>query len=146
MSPEEFITWLALTAQQVCHEYNLPASVCVAQGILESGWGQAVIGQYNLFGRKWNGTGPYIELETEEYYNDEWQTITAKFQDYTTLEEAVEDWCILINEEPVYAPCLEYRDDVEGFVKTLGPIYATDPEYANKIVATIQANNLRDYD
>lgn len=146
MSPDDFIAWLAPAAQKICRQYDLPTSVCVAQGALESAWGGAVIGEYNLFGRKWNGSGSFVEKETEEYYNGEWQFVTAKFQDYASLEEAVEDWCILITEEPVYAPCLECRQDVTAFVKTLGPIYATDPDYSDKVLTTIAANQLTDYD
>jgi len=146
MTPEEFVDWLAPAAKTICARYNLFASVCIAQGALESGWGDAVIGRYNLFGRKWNGTGRYIEVFTQEYYDGEYQTIVAKFQDYDTLEEAIEDWCILITEEPVYEPCLEYQNDLEEFVRTLGPIYATDPDYADKVLSTIYANDLTEYD
>lgn len=146
MSPDEFVAWLAPAAQTACRPYQLPASVCIAQAALESGWGQYVIGDYNLFGRKWNGTGPYIEKVTEEYSDGEWLTVAAKFQDYSSLTEAIEDWCILITQEPVYAPCLVYRDDVEGFVQVLAPVYATDPNYADKVLATISANNLTQFD
>lgn len=145
MSPEEFIAWLAPTAQSICRIYDLPVSVCVAQGAIESGWGRYIIGQFNLFGRKWNGAGNYIEVETEEFYGGKWQIITAKFQDYDSLAAAVEDWCILITVEPVYAPCLQYRKDIAEFVRILGPIYATDPDYAGKVLSTIAANHLIDY-
>lgn len=146
MSPEEFISWLGPTAQTVCRQYQLPASVCIAQGAIESGWGRYVIGEYNLFGRKWGGIGSYITQETDEYINGQWQTVIAKFQDYSSLGEAVQDWCVLLTEEPVYAPCLQWRQDVERFVAELAPIYATDPNYADKVLATIEANQLADYD
>ena len=145
MYPEEFIAWLAPVAQIICRNYDLPVSVCIAQGALESGWGKYKIGQFNIFGRKWNGVGDYIAVETEEFYDGQWQSIVAKFQDYANLDDAVEDWCILITEEPVYRQCLEYRTVVEAFVHILGPIYATDPEYAGKVLSTIAANNLEDY-
>ena len=146
MDPDEFIAWLAPAACSVCPAYRLPVSVCVAQAALESGWGKYRIGNYNLFGRKYNGSGSYIEEVTEEYINGEWLTVTAKFQDYTSLGEAVEDWCILITQEPAYALCLDFLDNVEQFVYTLAPVYATDPNYADKILATINANNLTQYD
>lgn len=145
MLPEEFILWLAPTAQNICRNYDLPASVCIAQGALESGWGRYTIGQFNLFGRKWNGVANYIEVETEEFYDGKWQTMIGKFQDYDSLAAAVEDWCILITVESVYAPCLEYRKEIEKFVGILGSIYATDPEYAAKVLSTIAANDLTDY-
>lgn len=146
MCPEEFIAWLAPKAQIVCRQYELPVSVCIAQGALESGWGKYTIGQFNIFGRKWNGVGNYLEVETTEFADGQWQTIVAKFQDYANLADAVEDWCFLITEEPVYAPCLAYRKDVDAFVAILGPIYATDPEYATKVLSTIAGNHLVDYD
>ena len=145
MSPEEFVAWLAPTAQMICHQYDLPASVCIAQAALESGWGKYIIGQFNIFGRKWNGVGKYIEVETEEFYDGQWQTIKARFQDYANLAEAVADWCILITVEPVYRTCLEYRTQVEAFTNIVGPIYATDPEYAAKVLSTITANHLEDF-
>ena len=57
MTTDEFIEWLAPAAQAQTRCYNLPASVLIAQGAIESGWGRAVIGQYNLFGAA-NGTAP----------------------------------------------------------------------------------------
>ena len=146
MMPEDFLDWLAPTAQRICRQYGLPASVCIAQGALESGWGEAIIGKYNLFGRKWSGSGRFIEVSTQEYYGGTYQTIVAKFQDYDSLEEAVTDWCLLITEEGVYSPCLRSKDNLVEFVETLSAAYATDPHYADKIISTINANHLRGYD
>lgn len=149
MTPNEFIDMLAPTVHEVCHNYNLPASVCIAQAILESGWGRYVIGNYNYFGRKYNGWGDYEEVTTQEYWDGEYHTIVDKFQSYTSLEEAIIDWCVLMREEPVYADALntwETTWSVEDFVYAMSPIYATDPEYGNKIMETINANNLMQYD
>ena len=44
MTPDESIDFIGDTAGKVCAEYNLPASVCIAQAILESGWGRYCIG------------------------------------------------------------------------------------------------------
>lgn len=149
MTPNEFIEMIGDTAGKVCAKYNLPASVCIAQAILESGWGRYCIGQFNYFGRKWNGWGNYVRQQTTEYINGEYVTIYDKFQSYESLEEAIRDWCILITEEPAYADALaEWRSRwvVEDFVYVLAPVYATDPNYADKIVATIEANDLYRFD
>lgn len=149
MTPDEFINFIGNTAGKVCAEYNLPASVCIAQAILESGWGKYCIGQYNYFGRKWNGWGNYEKQQTTEYENGEYVTIYDKFQSYSFLEEAIEDWCILMREEPRYSEALAVWEDtwdVEEFVRAMAPVYATDPDYAYKIMATINANNLTRFD
>ena len=149
MTPDEFIDFIGDTAGKVCAKYNLPASVCIAQAILESGWGRYCIGQFNYFGRKWNGWGNYVRQQTTEYINGEYVTIYDKFQSYSSLEEAIRDWCVLITEEPAYSNALsEWQQNwnVEDFVYALAPVYATDPDYAHKIIATINANNLYRFD
>lgn len=153
MTPDEFLAWIVKPAQEVCSQYDLPYQVCVAQGAIESQWGKYGIGNggFNLFGRKWGGEGDYVELETQECYDGVWQTITAKFQSYASLEDAIKDWCELmlwVKEDGELGPytvvAWQYQQDhdVETFVRGSGPIYATDPEYADKILQTIRACEL----
>ena len=159
-SPEEFFERLAPVAVPICKAYGLPPSVLLAQAALESGWNQYTIGQFNLFGRKWNGFGPYLELWTQEqqpsgaYPEDEqhiyqgqgWWDILALFQGYHSLEEAVTDWCVLITQDEKYQEVNNHLGSLEDFVRTLAPIYATRETYADDILATIEANELTQYD
>ena len=131
MTPDEFIDFIGDTAGKVCAEYNLPASVCIAQAILESGWGN------------------YVRQQTTEYENGEYVTIYDKFQSYESLEDAIRDWCVLIAEDYKYSDVIYAWHEhwsVEDFVYALAPIYATDPDYASKIMATINANDLTRFD
>lgn len=149
MAPDDFIKMIGNAAGKICADYNLPASVCIAQAALESGWGEYVIGNYNYFGRKWNGWGEYVEFPTKEYTGGKFVTIQDKFQSYSSLDEAIEDWCVLMTEEPAYADALaewESTWDVEAFIRAMAPVYATDPDYADKIISTINANNLMRFD
>ncbi len=149
MTPDEFIEYIGNTAGKVCADHNLPASVCIAQAALESGWGRYCIGSYNYFGRKYNGWGDYVVKPTQEYINGEWTTIYAKFQSYDSLEDAINDWCVLLTEEPAYSNALDTWHktwDVAEFVKALAPVYATDPDYASKVLSTINANDLMRFD
>lgn len=139
MTPDEYLAWMTPPAQNVCPRYNLPWAVCVAQGAIESQWGIYAIGNYNIFGRKWGGWGNYIEKETQECYSGVWQTITAKFQDYNSLDEAIQDWCVLMTQEPVYVNATVGITDPIQFAYAIGPIYATDPQYGDKIVQTMRA-------
>lgn len=150
MRPEDFIAEIGPVARRICLAYNLPASACIAQAAIESAWGESVIGQYNYFGRKWNGSGPYEELPTEEVdENGNWYTTAARFQVYISLDDAVEDWCQLIRKEPAYAKAASVWDsgwNLTDFVQTLATVYATDPDYAQKVLDTIAANDLTVYD
>ena len=149
MTPDEFIEMIGDTAGSVCAEYNLPASVCIAQAILESGWGRYCIGQFNYFGRKWNGWGNCVRQQTTEWEDGGYVTIYDRFQSYESLEDAIRDWCILITQDYKYKEVMEAWEStwsVEDFVRTLAPIYATDPDYADKVLSTIRANDLDKYD
>jgi flagellar protein FlgJ len=149
MEPEKFINMIGNTCRDICLKYNLPASVCIAQAALESGWGESVIGNYNYFGRKWNGWGNYVKLQTTEWTGNEYETVYAKFQSYNTLEQAIEDWCQLMRHEPAYENAMAVWDstwNLTEFVNTMAPVYATDPSYAGKILSTIEANDLTRYD
>ena len=149
MEADEFINFIGDAAGRICADYNLPASVCIAQAAIESGWGRYCIGGYNYFGRKWGGEGNYIEKPTYEFVDGEYIQISDKFQDYDSLEDAIRDWCVLMTEEPAYAEALEtwHRTwDVEAFIRAMAPVYATDPDYADKIIATIRANDLTRFD
>lgn len=149
MTSDEFINAIGDVAGKICAEYNLPASVCIAQAALESGWGRYCIGNYNYFGRKYNGWGDYVVKPTQEYIGGEWTTIYAKFQSYESLEDAIRDWCVLITEEPAYSSALQMWHDtweIGEFVRTLAPVYATDPDYAEKVLSTINANDLMRFD
>ena len=149
MEPENFIKIIGYTCGQICARYNLPASVCIAQAILESGWGKFVVGNYNYWGRKWNGWGSYETCQTTEYVNGQYITVYDKFQSYTTLKEAVEDWCVLMREEPLYKKAIKTWDScfyLEPFVREMAKVYATDPNYASKVLSTINANKLTEYD
>lgn len=150
MDADYFIYSIGETCAKICPVYNLPASVCIAQAAIESGWGEYVIGDYNYFGRKAGDTDTNYEPHlTEEYKDGEWVTEVAKFKKYNSLEEAVEDWCILMREEGAYHRAMEIWDstfNLTDFVNEMADSYATDPNYAYKILSTIRANNLTAYD
>lgn len=149
MNPDYFVSQIGDTCRNICLKYNLPASVCIAQAALESGWGEYVIGNFNLFGRKWGGWGNYETHLTQEYIDGEYSTIEDKFQCYDSLEQAIEDWCDLMRNEPLYAGAIAIWDEswnLTDFVTAMAEVYATDPDYASKVLSTIKANDLMRFD
>lgn len=149
MTPENFIKKIGPAARKICLAYNLPASVCIAQAALESGWGEYVIGNCNYFGRKAVAGDASEAHSTREYINGHYVDTVADFKSYASLDDAIEDWCILIREEPAYARAAAVWDsgwNLTDFADALAPVYATDPDYAGKVLATISANDLTQYD
>ncbi len=148
MTPDEYLEMMIEPAKKICTEgYGLPYACCVAQGALESQWGTYGIGNggYNLFGRKYGGEGEYVEVVTQEDDGTgSLYTITAKFQSYNDIGDAINDWCQLM----IWGPYKQYSDqykedqDLEAFVRGIGGVYATDIHYADKIMQTIRACEL----
>jgi flagellum-specific peptidoglycan hydrolase FlgJ len=153
MQWNEYLDWIVEPAKEACVKYDLPWQVVVSQGAIESQWGTYGIGNggFNIFGRKWGGTGDYVEKETQECYDGSWETITAKFQSYGSLQEAIADWCELmewVKDDGTPGPYKQFADqyhqdhDIEAFARGIAGVYATDPEYGNKIMQTMKACEL----
>ena len=54
-----------------------------------------------------------------------------------------------MTEEPAYSEALSVWNntwDIRQFVEAMAPVYATAPDYAGKIMATISANDLMRFD
>jgi flagellum-specific peptidoglycan hydrolase FlgJ len=129
MMPDEYLAWITGIAKEVCKKYDLPFECCVAQGAIESSWGGDRIGEFNLFGRKAVDSDNFIEVSTQEDDGTgNLYTITAKFKDYSSLNEAIDDWCQLM----CWGPYQQYADqyhadhDLESFVRGIASVYATD--------------------
>ncbi|MGM0166421.1 hypothetical protein IGI39_001381 [Enterococcus sp. AZ135] len=153
VSHQGFIDQLAPHAKELQQGYGVLPSIILGQAILESNWGQSELAsQYkNLFGIKASGNQAKVSLETKEYVNEQWVTIQGDFKVYNSWEESLDDHTMLfVNgtnwNSQLYAGVLtaaDYRQAAQA-LQTAG--YATDPDYANKIISVIETYNLEQYD
>ena len=124
--------------------YNIPASITLAQGILESGSGQGRLARYgnNHFGIKchatWNG-------KTITHDDDE---KSECFRRYKYAYESFEDHSQFLIKRGRYSSLFELNPtDYESWAHGLKKAgYATDPAYAKKLIALIKKFNLHLYD
>jgi flagellum-specific peptidoglycan hydrolase FlgJ len=147
MTADQYLEMITEKSKEVCGNYGLPYACCVAQGAIESEWGRYGIGNggYNIFGRKWGGEGEYVEVKTQEDDGTgNLYTITAKFQSYNDIGDAINDWCHLMIWGPYKEFSDQYKEDqnLESFVNGISGVYATDIYYASKIMNTIRACDL----
>lgn len=147
MIKQEIIT----AAKKAYKDYDVPASVTIAQFIVESAWGTKMPGglvSNNPFGMKYNGKGEFVISRTREVINKKTVWIMAKFQKFSSFDEAFDMHGILMN-KPIYSPAMKVwktTRNVNAFVKRMAPIYATDPKYYTTIMSIIKTNNLTQYD
>ncbi|MFJ6957190.1 MAG: LysM peptidoglycan-binding domain-containing protein [Ligilactobacillus animalis] len=146
-----FLNNIAGPAQQVAQQRGLYASLMIAQAALESGWGGSYLSTsaYNLFGVKWSGSGAYIELPTQEFYNGSYHTIYDKFQRYSSYAESLNGYANVITTrfpKSTRANSANYAIAAQNLRYGVYGTYATAPDYADKLIRVIQAYNLTAYD
>lgn len=148
LSPAKFCALLGPVAAASFAATGIPASVTLAQAALETGWGDSTIGNAkNLFGIKGTGPAGSVTVPTQEWSNGGYITINDTFRKYNTWQESFDDHAKLLTTASRYANCLNYKNDPDQFARELQKAgYATDPEYASKLISTMRANNLYQYD
>ena len=125
-------------------KYKIPASITLAQGILESGAGKGDLAKSasNHFGIKcrsdWTGDRVFRQ---DDNPND-------CFRKYESVEDSYEDHARFLLQNSRYAVLFTYDiRDYESWAKGLQNCgYATDKGYANKLISIIQNYELYEYD
>lgn len=157
---EVYIRDAAGPAQVAMHATGIPASITIAQGALESGWGTSALARdyNNLFGIKANqgqlADHDYCEFLTAEEDHGASHEERAKFAQYATVEE-----CFLAHAQllcrPHYRPAMARLPDVEAFAWALGPktvqhpegcTYSTLAAYHDRLMRLVHQHNLTQYD
>jgi hypothetical protein len=134
-------------------ETGVPASVTVAQAILESSWGQSALAldANNYFGIKAmgsEGTAGVVWMPTSEYDDSGqlYQTMSA-FRAYNSLTDSLEDHDVLLESLARYAPAMQAAHDPKQFAALIAQEgYSTDPAYADKLVQLMDSYNLYQFD
>lgn len=145
MLKADFLSEITPVAYRVCADFGLRTSVCIAQAILESGWGVNRIGLYNVFGRKYVDYGDFMEVATQEEVDGEMVDTIALFRVYDSLYAAVVSYCMLLTHEP-YEAVKPLYNDLEAYVRAMGDVYASDSRYADKVLELIKEYNLTEFD
>lgn len=144
MTPDEYTNMYKDVAIEKMALYGIPASITIAQGMLESGYGGSELSRKanNHFGIKcgknWRGG--------KSYHDDDAQN--ECFRKYRTVGESYRDHSKFLTENKRYAALfaldiLDYKGWAHG-LKAAG--YATNPKYANLLIDLIERNDLHRYD
>jgi flagellum-specific peptidoglycan hydrolase FlgJ len=123
--------------------------VTVAQFLLESAWGRSGMGDaHNYFGIKARDGEPFVTKATTEFVKGKPVQTEARFRAYGSMAECFADHAQLIcqrarpNGQKIYEAALAHPDDPCAFARALTGIYATDPEYGEKLVAIMRSRGL----
>ena len=146
----DFVRRMTPHAVQASQETGVPTQLVMGQAALESGWGRREILQsdgsasFNLFGIKAGGNwnGKVAEVITTEYHNGIASKQIEKFRAYSSYSEAFSDYAHLLRDNPRYARVLQSGQGNPELAHALQQAgYATDPDYANKLVKVMNRIN-----
>jgi hypothetical protein len=145
---QAFINEIAPGAVAAQRRYGVPASVTIAQAIVESGWGQSQLASHdhNLFGIKGTGPGGSVQEPSWEYLNGQSVQQTSSFRVYRSAAESIDDHGKLLATSGYYRRTMTYRRDPNAFASSLTGVYATDPEYGTTLISLMRRYNLYRYD
>ncbi|MET0424222.1 MAG: sporangiospore maturation cell wall hydrolase GsmA [Actinoplanes sp.] len=156
LTPEQFLAAAAPGAQRGWREYGVPASVTMAQAILESGWGRSGLASVdkNYFGIKCqNGSFGTLANGCHEYRTDECTkagncfSTTGVFRTYATMAHSFRDHGSFLRVNNRYKPAFSYTKDPNKFIWNVWKAgYATDPNYYTKVTGLMASYDLYQYD
>lgn len=149
MAAADFIKKLAPGAQKVYKKYNVLASLVIAQGCLESGFGASDLSKqaYNLFGIKGTYNGKYVLMWTKEQDKQGNETrVQAPFRKYPSFVESLEDLGSLYTRLSRYKAVVGEKDYQKATAAVAKGGYATDINYATKLNSIIFTYKLTQYD
>ena len=144
---QEYAQQYAEYAMEQMKKYGIPASVTLAQGILESSNGKSQLArnENNHFGIKatsaWIEQGGKYGLYSDDKPNE-------KFCSYESVADSYEHHSKFLKENSRYAECFKLSpDDYKGWTETIAKAgYASGKEYATQLQKIIEINGLDKYD
>ena len=125
-------------------EYGVPASITLAQGILESGVGTGSLSQQanNHFGikchKEWNGPSVLHHDDAADECFRKYQDPAESYRDHSLFLTSRSRYDFLFD-----LPSGDYQAWAKG-LKKAG--YATDPKYPDKLISLIDRYDLHQYD
>ena len=150
MSTDDFINALGPIAQADYSQTGVFASITLAQGILESGWGKSGLSQdaNALFGIKCSGWPTCVNMATQEFGDGGYYTINDGFRAYDSVEASISDHSQFLHENSNYEDAgvfsaTSYEEQARA-IKRAG--YATAPNYAESLINMIEEYNLDKWD
>ncbi len=146
-----YISKYSNIAQAESDRSNIPASIILAQGILESGFGNSKLCRRsnNHFGIKWKNAsdGDYV-YSMDDDYDKNGKHIPSKFVKYSSDSESFQRHSQFIKTKSNYRTLFKYdRTDFVSWAYGLRACgYSTDADYGVQLVRLIRKYNLHKFD
>jgi len=150
--PHNFVADVLPEAQQAAARLGVSAELLVAQAALETGWGRHTMkfddgrSSFNLFGIKagsdWRGAA--LHKASLEYSDGHLQSEVSRFRAYASPAQSLADYVDFIQSNPRYRAALAQVGDDQAYIRAIHKAgYATDPNYADKVIGIMRGESLQ---
>lgn len=144
---KEFANHMLPYAERAAKSLGVDPVMLIAQAAQETGWGKKIssengVSSNNLFNIKADKSwrGPAVMTKTHEYYNGRKTYEYAPFRAYDSYQDSFNDYVNFLWSNPRYGNALSMAGDSMAFAWGLQDAgYATDPNYANNLLAVARS-------
>jgi len=139
-----YIEQFSSIAQEEMFIYGIPASITIAQGILESGMGY---GRLAMEGNNHFGIKCHIGWDGKSIYHDDDEKGEC-FRVYNNPATSYRDHSLFLTNRERYTFLFDYKmNNYKAWAKGLKKAgYATDPKYSDKLISLIERFELNRFD
>lgn len=137
-------------ARQAASLLGLDPKILMAQAALETGWGHFIskdasgVSSNNFFNIKAANEDESVEVKTTEFIANTPVKVTASFKKYSSAYTSFKDYVSLIKGSGRYEEALANAHDPQAYMMALHNAgYATDPQYANKVLSIYNGDELQ---
>lgn len=144
LTPEDYIEKFREDAVKEMYRFGVPASITLAQGMLESGNGNSALAVYanNHFGIKchsnWDGQSYIMDDDAKNECFRKYKHVLESYADHSQFLRSRDRYAFLFE-----LPKTDYKGWAEG-LKQAG--YATHPKYADQLIDIIERYKLYEFD
>ncbi|MGZ8194352.1 MAG: flagellar assembly peptidoglycan hydrolase FlgJ [Methylosarcina sp.] len=151
-SSQDFIKQLHPFAERAAKELGVEPKMLLAQAALETNWGRSLIkhsdgSSFNLFNIKADKSwlGRKAQANAVEFDHGMAKKVNSPFRSYNSFEESFRDYVNFIKNNPRYGDALRQVGNPELYMHKLQQAgYATDPNYAEKVLKIYHSNAMNE--
>lgn len=147
-TPKNFVENIYPHALKAAEKLAVDPETLIAQAALETGWGKYVLdsadgeSSNNVFNIKTNQDwqGSSVSVSALEYKDGLAVKENSRFKKYESIQDSFDDYAKLISQNPRYQEAAS-ESDPKNYLRGLQSAgYATDPDYAEKIMTLYEAD------
>ena len=147
LTHQQYIDEMLPHAQAIHEKWGVPVSVTLAQGSIESNWGNRHPDNVYFGIKGYAPDGKSVMLTTHEEVKGKLVEVQARFRAYDSLGAAVDDYGRVLKTNPAFVEAFNHPNDGQAFLKAVAEGgYATNSNYLSMVSERMRGHGMERYD